>query len=55
MASNDDFHGKATNLKCFYLHINFEQKYPGQTGHSDIPKGFHNVYEGETPSVPKTE
>ena len=27
MVSNDDFDGKATNLNCFYLHINFEQKY----------------------------
>ena len=28
MVSNDDFDGKATNLNCFYIHINFEQKYP---------------------------
>ena len=28
MISNDDFDGKATYLNCFYLHINFEQKYP---------------------------
>ena len=28
MVSNDDFDSKATNLSCFYLHINFEQKYP---------------------------
>ena len=28
MVSNDDFDGKATNFNCFYLHINFEQKYP---------------------------
>ena len=28
MVSNDDFDGKATNLNCVYLHINFEQKYP---------------------------
>ena len=28
MVSNDDFDGKATHLHCFYLHINFEQKYP---------------------------
>ena len=28
MISNDDFDGKATHLNCFYLHINFEQKYP---------------------------
>jgi hypothetical protein len=28
MVSNDDFDGKETNLSCFYLHINFEQKYP---------------------------
>ena len=28
MVSNDGFDGKATNLNCFYLHINFEQKYP---------------------------
>jgi hypothetical protein len=28
MVSNDDFDGKATHLICFYLHINFEQKYP---------------------------
>ena len=27
MVSNDDFYGKAINLNCFYLHINFEQKY----------------------------
>ena len=28
MVYNDDFDGKATDLSCFYLHINFEQKYP---------------------------
>ena len=28
MVSNDDFGGKATNLCCFQLHINFEQNYP---------------------------
>ena len=28
MVSNDDFDGKATHFNCFYLHINFEQKYP---------------------------
>ena len=28
MVSNDDFDGKATHLNCFYMHINFEQKYP---------------------------
>ena len=28
MVSNDDFDGKATHLNFFYLHINFEQKYP---------------------------
>ena len=28
MVSNDDFDGKATNLNCFYLRINFEQKFP---------------------------
>ena len=28
MVSNDDFDGKATHLNCFYLHDNFEQKYP---------------------------
>ena len=28
MVSNDDFDSKATNLNCFYPHINFEQKYP---------------------------
>ena len=28
MDSNDNFDGKATNLNYFYLHINFEQKYP---------------------------
>ena len=28
MVSNDDFDGKAIHLNCFYLHINFEQKYP---------------------------
>ena len=27
MVSNDDFDGKATILNCFYLLINFEQKY----------------------------
>ena len=26
--ANDHFDGKATHLTCFYLHINFEQKYP---------------------------
>ena len=28
MVFNDDFDGKATHLNCFYLYINFEQKYP---------------------------
>ena len=28
MVCNYDFDGKVTNLNCFYLHINFEQKYP---------------------------
>ena len=28
MVSNDDFDGKATHFNCFYLQINFEQKYP---------------------------
>ena len=28
MVSNNDFDGKATHLNCFYLYINFEQKYP---------------------------
>ena len=28
MVSNDAFDGKATHLDCFYLHTNFEQKYP---------------------------
>ena len=28
MVSNDGFDGKATNLSSFYLHIDFEQKYP---------------------------
>ena len=28
MVSNDDFDDKATHSNCFYLHINFEQKYP---------------------------
>ena len=28
MVSNDYFDGKATHSNCFYLHINFEQKYP---------------------------
>ena len=28
MVSNDDFDGKVTHLNCFYLDINFEQKYP---------------------------
>ena len=31
MVSNDDFDGRATNLNCFYLHVNFEQKYPKPT------------------------
>ena len=33
MVSNDDFDGNATHLKCFYLLINFEQKYPKPAGH----------------------
>ena len=28
MATNDDFYGKELNLNCFYMHTNFEQKYP---------------------------
>ena len=28
MDTNDDFYGKEFNLNCFYMHINFEQKYP---------------------------
>ena len=28
MVATDDFDGNATHLNCFYLHINFEQKYP---------------------------
>ena len=28
MESNDDFYGKELNLNCFYMHTNFEQKYP---------------------------
>ena len=28
METNDDFYGKEVNLNCFYMHINFEQKYP---------------------------
>ena len=28
MDTNDDFYGKELNLKCFYMHTNFEQKYP---------------------------
>ena len=28
MVSNDDFDSKATHLNRFYLHIDFEQKYP---------------------------
>ena len=28
MVSIDDFDDGATHLNCFYLHINFEQKYP---------------------------
>ena len=28
MVSNDDFDGKATHLNYFYMHMNFEQKYP---------------------------
>ena len=28
MVSNNHFDGKGTHLNCFYLHINFEQKYP---------------------------
>ena len=35
MDSNDHFDGKATHLNCFYLHINFEQKYP-KPGHSEL-------------------
>ena len=28
MVANDDFDGKATHLNFFYMHMNFEQKYP---------------------------
>ena len=28
MDTNDDFYGKELNLSCFYMHTNFEQKYP---------------------------
>ena len=28
MVANDDFDGKATHVNCFYMHMNFEQKYP---------------------------
>ena len=28
MIANDDFDGKANHLNCFYMHMNFEQKYP---------------------------
>ena len=28
MDTNDDFYGKEPNLNCFYMHTNFEQKYP---------------------------
>ena len=28
MDTNDDFYGKELNLNCFYMHSNFEQKYP---------------------------
>jgi hypothetical protein len=28
MVANDDFDGKASHLNCFYMHMNFEQKYP---------------------------
>ena len=28
MDTNDDFYGKELNLNCFYMHTNFEQKYP---------------------------
>ena len=28
MDTNDDFYGKELNLNCFYIHTNFEQKYP---------------------------
>ena len=31
MVANDDFNGKAIHLNCFYMHINFEQKYPKPT------------------------
>ena len=28
MVANDNFDGKATHLNCFFMHLNFEQKYP---------------------------
>ena len=28
MDTNDDFYSKELNLNCFYMHTNFEQKYP---------------------------
>ena len=28
MDTNDDFYGKELNLNYFYMHTNFEQKYP---------------------------
>ena len=28
MDTNDDLYGKELNLNCFYMHTNFEQKYP---------------------------
>ena len=36
MVANDDFDDKAIHLNCFYMHMNFEQKYPQPT----IPKNF---------------
>jgi hypothetical protein len=41
MVSNDDFDGKATNLNCFYLHINFEQKYPKPAIVMELPPKQH--------------
>ena len=42
MDTNDDFYGKEFNLNCFYMHINFDQKYPKTaivcTAHVALPK-----------------
>ena len=45
MVSNDDFDGKATNLNCFYLHINFEQKYlkPAIVASQTLEVNLHKI------------